>query len=104
MSKAWIENILSDISERDDVFCWEFLSTVIFVGVDRSEITLDDDLSDAFRCWGIKDIAFATFDQSDRTPRPGAYVADGDCLWQARKLYNDINGTFLTSCLPHQHG
>ncbi len=95
---------VDDYNQNDDVFRTEFLANVTFIGLCPSAVVLEDEARSLLKGWKSS-FTIASLDQfSSPPPPPGPYLARGHFLWQVRRLFDDVNQTFLTACQPAQDG
>ena len=95
----WLLQLINEWFARDDVFVRPFLSEVIFLQADVSEIVIEDAARGLFRDWGCRCITFFRAEFVP-PPAPGPYLIEASSLWQARRVYDDSNDTLLTALLP----
>lgn len=98
ITKSWIQQKLQSYRSADDVFRDEFLNGVIFTGGTES-LQVSPEASDHLASLGTVWTEIENDETVDR-PSPGPYLASERQLWEARRLYDDMQGAFMTGIIP----
>jgi hypothetical protein len=98
VTKDWLQQELANFRLTDDVFCIEFLSGVMFTRVaPGADLDITPDASKLFRSLGTNWIEVSN---AKVTLPPGPYLTSGRQLLEVFKLYDDVQGAFITNLIP----
>lgn len=101
MTQASLESYVDQLTQADDVFQPEFLSGIIFVGADKSEVTITPDVLKLLDLWGTRWTNFVPTESLDEENLlAGPYIVASGWLWQVLRLYDDTQGAFMVSIKP----
>lgn len=98
ITKSWIQQKLQSYRSADDVFRDEFLNGVTFTGGTGS-LQVSPKASEHLASLGTVWTEIEN-DETVETPSPGPYLVSGWQLWEARRLYDDMQGAFMTGIIP----
>lgn len=90
-------DIIDDFNKRDDVFCTNFLASILVISTVQ---TLSEDILRLFGSWGCRK-AFLIAPSS--TPvLGGPYFFSSRGIFQSWRLYADTQEAFVLSTIPVQ--
>ena len=104
ITDTWLRQTIESYSAADDVFRYDFLKVVIFIGV---KVGARVDISPA-ACQLLDELGnrwHRTFEMDviDEAPPPGPYLAAGQSLLEIFRLYDDVQGAFINGLIPTSH-
>ena len=99
VEEIWLRQTISDYEAKDDVFRKEFLGGVLFTGSPHVAIT--SGANDFLHSLGVSWIEIHILEASlVPAPLPGPYYVVNQQISEIWRLYNDVQGAFLTSLIP----
>ena len=85
----------------DDVFHADFLSGVIFTGkTNGKDVEISPGAKTLLESLGTRWIEVLDTDAADEIPLPGPYITAGQDLFLICRLYDDVQGAFMTGPIP----
>jgi hypothetical protein len=96
ISSPWLKTTVDAMLAADDVFCMDFLSTIVLLHTtERPSPRLDDDdAKSLLKSWGTKSTVIGCIEPSTMA-RSGPYFLSGPDLYKVSKLYPDPYGAFM---------
>lgn len=95
LNADWLESLLDDVLQADDVFCLEFLSGVVFLGNGILEgNSLDARTRELLSSRGTLWTQYIDAASIDGSLLPGPYVLEKGLLWKVSRLYEDTANAF----------
>ncbi len=102
VTKTWLQQVIETYRSGDDVFCDDFLDGVIFIG-NESTIDFSHDASDLLKSPGTTWIEFWNANSAGDAPPPGPYLTFEQHLLEVFRLYDDIQGAFMSGIVLREH-
>lgn len=96
LDHRFIDNFVSDFLQSDDVFCFAFISKVLFYGVEKHVVP--SDVRQCLRRYGNDSVDSVIESDVSEPLVSGPYILEGTTLWQISRLYADTANAF-TVCL-----
>ena len=102
ITKKWLQDILESYATSDDVFRWEFVSGLIFIGASQSEVEITDEARDFLATLGNEWIELLDSSSQEISIGPCAFV-DGRFA-SILRLFDDTSKAFVVSLKPPVQG
>ena len=95
MSADWLESLLDDVLQADDVFRFDFLFGVVFLGNGILESkSWNARARELLSSHGTSWTQFIDAASLDDSLLPGPYVLEKGLLWKVSRLYEDTANAF----------
>ena len=102
VTKDWLCQELERFRSADDVFFDGFLHGVIFMGArDNAESQITPDARQMLESMGTNWIETPEAMNGREVPKPGPYLATQQDLLEIFRLYDDVQGAFMSSVILH---
>jgi hypothetical protein len=101
ISDVWLQSLVTNYIEKDDVFQREFLEGVVFASKDNHLFDVAPSAKAYLEGLGTKWIHYLPLELQIRCNiKPGPYAVVDGHLREIWKLYSDTNSTLLTALKP----
>ena len=100
MDSVYLEKLIQQYLEEDDVFRKEFLANAIVLRSNENLIEVDK-LSDTLERWNCQNLIQMEYPAGD-CPK-GPYLSQSGVLYETWKIYSDINHAFISATWPAEN-
>lgn len=100
LSKAWLQSFVEDALQKDDVFCLDSLSGVVFHGPGAAKNWLEPEAQRLLKSWGNTWLRYVDAADGTKPLLPGPYVLANGSMLQAWRVLpiSQTPSALLLSC------
>lgn len=102
ITESWIRDIVKHYEDSDDVFQTAFLSGVILYGAEKNDVEITPSALQFLKAKGTTTIRCMSTASAKGSLSPGPYVVVEGHLREVWRLFDDTNGTFMTTLRPQK--